>query len=141
MRDNDKCPIIPCSGTQERIGYLFRRLRVEVSRWLVTQEQTGFHHQTPGDRCPLPLSSGQLTRQMILPLSKPDFAQEPPGSLSISLRNTPERAHRHNRILDDRKLRQEIRILEYKPDTLVPEFREIDLRQGTGVDTFDLELT
>ena len=78
---------------------------------------------------------------MIFPFSEPDFAQQPPGYLSIRLSDTPERTHRHHRILDDRKLWQKIRILKHKPDAFVPEFRKIHLRQGAGVDTLDLELT
>jgi hypothetical protein len=48
---------------------------IEVSGWLVCQQQRWFRREGSGERCPLLLSTGELARQMVQPVAETDEFQ------------------------------------------------------------------
>ena len=104
---------------------LLARDSVEVTGRLVGQDDTGFGRQGAGDGNPLLLAARQLVRPVIHPIREPHRPQSlfgPPAPFPTA----PAGIHQGQfHLPDGRRSGQQIVYLEYEPDALVSNPRQI----------------
>ena len=108
-----------------------RRLRVQVARRLVAQEQARPVDHRPHDRGPLPLAARQLRRPVIDAGAEAYPLQQGARPL-FRVALVPAVAGRHRRqqhVLEHRVLRQQVVILEHEAHAPAPEGRQFPFRQ------------
>ncbi len=115
-------------------------LIVQIAGRLVGQDELGFHDESPGDRDPLTLATGELARPVLKTVIEAYEGQQIscPGFHPISVSGDQRR---HHDILQCGKLRQKIVKLKNKAHVPIAELRPIVIVECQDVDVTDLQLT
>src|SRR5439155_14582643 len=107
----------------EQLEDLAARLRVEVARRLVGEDDGGLRNQGAGDRDALLLTAGQLRGAVLTPVLQTDVLEEllEPGSIDLLARDRQGERD----VLLRREHRQEIEELEDEADVCATELRQL----------------
>jgi hypothetical protein len=114
------------------------RLRVEVGRGLVGQDDEGPRHQRPGDGYPLALAARELVGLVLQPVGEAHFLDEVPHYLRARLpgQGSPEQEGKLD-VLEDVEDRNEIEGLEDEADLLAAVAGQLLVAQGLDVGPID----
>ena len=112
------------SNSDEDVG---GGVRVEVAGRLVGQDQRRVGHQRPGDRDPLLLTAGHLTRPVLGPVGQPDPGQRLHRPLPALGLVHPGVAQRQLDVAPGRHRGQQVELLEDEPDLLVADLGQLGL--------------
>src|SRR5215203_3426051 len=107
--------------------------RVQVSGWLVGQQQGGAVDQRPGDSYPLHLPAGELGRAVVRPLGEADRLQNPESPLTSLLPAHACVDHRKLHVLERALSGKEVVALEDEPDEIPAGARQLTVPQPRHV--------
>ena len=106
---------------------------IEIARRLVRQEQEGPVDQGSGQCRPLAFTAGQLRGPVIEAVAQSDPIQQFLRPLDSLGKNGTGGDRRHEHILQDRALRQEVVVLKNKADGAVAKLGQLRLGKGGRV--------
>ena len=116
-----------CNQLEHRVG----GVAVQVPSRFIGQQKLRLSDERAGQRRPLLLSAGKLSRPVMRPLRQPNFLQ-PRGCFFFRLRlRSPSHQQRHGHIFQRRKLRQQIMELPNKSNFAIAKIRCCVFRQRT----------
>jgi hypothetical protein len=99
--------------------------RVELTRWLVGEQELGRVRERSGNRNPLLLSTGELGRSVILAGAEPHVVQQRSRTLASLRATEPGLGKRQLYVLPRRKRLHQIEALEDESDAAQPELRRL----------------
>ena len=112
---------------------LYGGLRVEIAGGLVREQDRRMRDERAGDRHALPLSAGELVRQMMAAVGKPD-ALEHALRLGAAVREAQAAIdQRLHHVLQRGRARQQIEVLKDEADLLIANVGQLILVEAAHV--------
>ena len=109
----------------DQLQDLSARMRIQVARGFICQQNRRIHAKRPSDCHPLALAAGEFVRQMIQALAQTDQVQQLSRTFLNFLARPAAQMQRKRHVLQARKSRQQIEELEDEPDLVAANASQI----------------
>lgn len=130
---HDRQPIVAMQFL-EQSDRLRSRVRVEIARGFVAQQQLGFSQQGPSNRDTLTLSAGEFRRRVARSVRQTQAFEQIMSAFDIDIViGIRVEESRGRDVLDDGQVREQMEVLKDKPDALPSKTSEARVAQRADV--------